>query len=57
MTATGLGSPHGPGARRRPGGLLRHRDFLLLWTGQTTSRLGSSVTGMALPLTASDVSP
>ncbi len=37
---------------RRPGGLFRHRDFRLLWIGQTTSRLGSSVTSVALPLVA-----
>lgn len=33
-------------------GLLRRRDFRLLWTGETTSCLGSSVGGVALPLTA-----
>jgi Na+/melibiose symporter-like transporter len=32
--------------------LLRHRDFRLLWIGQTTSTLGSSVTSVALPLVA-----
>ncbi len=36
----------------RPGGLLRHRDFRLLWIGETTSSLGSSVTSVALPLVA-----
>jgi MFS family permease len=41
----------GPVERRR-GGLLRQRDFRLLWTGETTSSLGSSVTGVALPLVA-----
>jgi MFS family permease len=30
----------------------QHRDFLLLWGGQTVSELGSSVTQLALPLTA-----
>ena len=30
----------------------RHRDFLLLWGGQTVSEMGSSVTQLALPLTA-----
>jgi len=35
----------------RPG-LWRHRDFLLLWTGQSISELGSAVTTLALPLTA-----
>jgi MFS family permease len=33
-------------------GLLRHRDFRLLWLGETTSSLGSSVTSIALPLVA-----
>ncbi|GAA4975789.1 MFS family permease [Nonomuraea thailandensis] len=35
-----------------PGGLLRMRDFRLLWAGETTSMLGSSVAGVALPLVA-----
>lgn len=33
-------------------GLLRHRDFRLLWTGETTSSLGSSISSVALPLVA-----
>ena len=37
---------------RSRGGLLRHRDFRLLWIGETTSSLGSSVTSVALPLVA-----
>ncbi|MGI8333221.1 MFS transporter [Actinomadura scrupuli] len=49
MTATGLAPPRAP---RRPGGLFRHRDFRRLWLGQTVSKLGSSVTGLALPLVA-----
>jgi len=32
--------------------LWRHRDFMLLWTGQTVSEMGSSVTLLALPLLA-----
>jgi MFS family permease len=42
-------------AARRPGlrsGLWRHRDFLLLWGGQSVSELGSAITVLALPLTA-----
>ena len=39
-----------PGAARA--GLWRHRDFLLLWGGQSVSEIGSSVTLVALPLTA-----
>jgi MFS family permease len=32
--------------------LWRHRDFLLLWGGQSISEIGSSVTTLALPLLA-----
>ncbi|MEU3456055.1 MFS transporter [Micromonospora sp. NPDC006766] len=35
-----------------PGGLFRHRDFRLLWLGQTVSAVGSNVTAVALPLAA-----
>ncbi len=38
------------GERRRS--LWRHRNFLLLWSGQTVSEVGSAVTQLALPLTA-----
>jgi len=43
-----------PAAELGPGrpGLWRHRDFLLLWAGQSVSELGSAVTVLALPLTA-----
>ncbi len=34
------------------GRLWRHRDFMLLWGGQTVSEMGSAVTNLALPLTA-----
>lgn len=33
-------------------GLLRERDFRLLWIGKSTSSLGSAVTSVALPLVA-----
>jgi MFS family permease len=45
------GAPHVVEPARR-GGLLRHRDFRRFWIGQTTSKLGSSVTSVALPLVA-----
>ena len=32
--------------------LWRHRNFLLLWVGQSVSEMGSAVTQLALPLTA-----
>jgi MFS family permease len=35
-----------------PASLWGHRDFLLLWSGQSVSELGSGVTQLALPLTA-----
>ncbi|MFF3460409.1 MFS transporter [Streptomyces sp. NPDC002730] len=35
------------------GGLLRrHRDFRLLWCGETVGKFGTSVTGVAMPLVA-----
>ncbi|MFJ3791014.1 MFS transporter [Kitasatospora sp. NPDC090091] len=40
-------------SRDARGGLLRrHRDFRLLWCGETAGRFGSSVTAVALPLIA-----
>jgi MFS family permease len=36
----------------RPRSLWRHRDFMLLWAGQSVSEIGSSVTWVALPLVA-----
>ncbi|MFF1923205.1 MFS transporter [Streptomyces sp. NPDC058221] len=33
-------------------GLLRHRDFRLLWLGETTNRVGISITGVGMPLVA-----
>lgn len=39
-------------AAQRSRRLVRHRDFRLLWIGETTSRLGSAVTSVALPLVA-----
>jgi MFS family permease len=37
---------------RGVGGLLRTRNFGLLWIGESTSAVGSSITGVALPLVA-----
>ena len=34
------------------GVLLRHRDFRLLWGGETVSELGSQVSLLAIPLLA-----
>src|SRR5580700_9122197 len=34
------------------GGLWRHRDFRLLWAGETVSELGSQVSLLAIPLVA-----
>jgi MFS family permease len=35
-----------------PPTLWRHRDFLLLWVGQSVSRLGDQFTGLAIPVIA-----
>ncbi|MCC3769515.1 MFS transporter [Streptomyces sp. UNOC14_S4] len=41
------------GAETVRGGLLRrHRDFRMLWTGETMRAFGASVTGLVLPLAA-----
>src|ERR1700689_2477814 len=37
---------------RRVGGLLRTRDFGLLWAGESISGFGSAITTVALPLVA-----
>jgi hypothetical protein len=34
------------------GGLWRHRDFLLLWSAQGVSAVGSRITRTALPMAA-----
>ncbi len=42
-----------PGARRAGrGGLLHHRDFRLLWVGQSISDVGTSISSVVLPLVA-----
>ncbi|WP_159021812.1 MFS transporter [Kitasatospora aureofaciens] len=51
MTATLAPPPEHPQVRSC-WGLFAQRDFRLLWAGQTVSRLGSSVTTVALPLVA-----
>ncbi len=35
-----------------PASLWRHRDFMLLWIGQSVSQVGNQFTGLALPLIA-----
>lgn len=57
MTSTGKSDAVGAdAAEKRPGeprgSLLRHGNFLRLWAGQTISEMGSSITQLALPLTA-----
>ncbi len=42
-----------PASRHSPvGGLLRTRNFALLWIGESTSAVGSAITTVALPLVA-----
>ncbi|WP_061295475.1 MFS transporter [Herbidospora cretacea] len=38
--------------RERPGSLWRHRDFMLLWSGETISQTGAQISLVAVPLTA-----
>jgi MFS family permease len=54
VDAAGRARPAGTaaGEPRRRGGLFWHRDFRLLWFGETTSRLGSTVSSVAVPLVA-----
>jgi MFS family permease len=49
------GVPAGPSTARAGTSLWHHRDFLLLWSGQTVSDVGSAVTMLALPLLAVSV--
>jgi len=42
----------GPAAGTARAALWRNRNFMLLWSGQTVSEVGSAVTQLALPLTA-----
>jgi MFS family permease len=49
MTQT---APRPASPQAAPRSLWRSRDFLLLWSGQSISELGSAVTKLALPLTA-----
>jgi MFS family permease len=39
-------------ARAARGGLWRHRDFRVFWSGETTSQVGTSVSSVAVPLVA-----
>ena len=38
--------------RRPTSPLWRHRDFMKMWTGQTISQFGSSISQLALPIIA-----
>jgi Transmembrane secretion effector len=46
------GGPGPPGPRRRRGGLLWHRNFRLLWAGETVSGAGTAMAATGMPLLA-----
>jgi MFS family permease len=53
--AADAGEPRSPRSARRSvpsASLWRHRDFMLLWSGQAVSEIGSAATQLALPLAA-----
>jgi MFS family permease len=53
MSAAVAADEREPAPRRRTaGGLLRTRNYALLWIGESTSAVGSSITTVALPLVA-----
>ncbi len=43
--------------RRPSGALWHHRDFMKMWTGQTISQFGSSISQLALPIIAIKAAP
>ena len=45
-------SPVGESPAAGTASLWRNRDFMMLWSGQTVSEVGSAITQLALPLTA-----
>lgn len=49
MSAAG---PEAAAEVHRPGGLFWHRDFRLLWFGETISQVGTAMAVVAMPLVA-----
>ena len=45
----------GPRSAHRPGGLLWHRDFRLLWVGESVSGMGNAMAAVGMPLLATAV--
>lgn len=48
----GVAVDQGEAAKRRVGGLLRERNFALLWSGETVSSVGSAMAAVGVPLLA-----
>jgi predicted MFS family arabinose efflux permease len=47
-----VAADQGEAGKRRAGGLLRERDFALLWSGETVSGVGSAMAAVGVPLLA-----
>ncbi len=52
MGGPSTAAPEAMPTRRRPGGLLWHRNFRLLWIGETVNQLGSAMALVGMPLLA-----
>jgi MFS family permease len=49
-TSENLITPEATAAPKQPRSLWRNRDYMLLWSGQTVSSIGTGVSGIAFPL-------
>ncbi len=54
-STTSMASPESAAAPRRPRSLWLNRDYMLLWSGQTVSSVGTGVSRLAFPLLVLDL--